>query len=106
MYLISADPPEASRGFRERLGLTLTLVSDEKHIIADHFDVPISYRGRRANRYPYGYNQPAIFAFRGDQGVFAWAQRPRWWNLGGAVWRPKPERVLNALGRASGHTSG
>jgi hypothetical protein len=100
VYFISADPPEASRKFRERLELTLTLVSDEKHVIADHFGVPISYRGRRAQTYPYGFNQPAIFAFRGDESVFAWVQRPRWWNFGGSTGRPKTQSVLSALSGA------
>lgn len=98
--MLSADPPDVSRRFRERLGLRLPLISDEQLVTATHYDLPISYRSPRAFTYPNGFNQPAALAYHGSRQVFRWIQRPAFWNLQGASLRPPPRRVLRVMRRA------
>ena len=101
VLLISADPPEASRKFRKDFNLSLPLIADEEHVTAAHYEVPICYQNPRAWAYANGYTQPAVMAYQGDREVFRWVQHPSFLNLGGAAGRPRPEKLLKALRRAT-----
>ncbi len=99
MFLISADPPEANRKFRQDLGLTMALISDEEHVTADYYGIPICYQSPRERVYPNGYIQPAAFVFAGSRETFRFIQRPGFFNAGGAYGRPGPKKLLRRLRR-------
>jgi peroxiredoxin len=52
---------------------------------------PTSYYGYR---YPHGLLQPALFILSDSKLVYSWSSRPRLCNLGGAIKRPDPSKVL------------
>ncbi len=99
VFLISADPPEANRKFRQDLGLTMALISDEEHVAADYYGIPICYQSPRDRVYPSGYIQPAAFVFVGSRETFSFIQRPGLFNAGGAYRRPGPKKLLRRLRR-------
>lgn len=99
MLLISADPPQPNRKFRKDLGLTMPLISDEEHVTATHYGIPICYQSPRDWVYPHGYIQPAACVFVGDRECFRFIQRPGVFNAGGAYRRPGPKKLLRILRR-------
>jgi peroxiredoxin Q/BCP len=100
--LISADPPEVNRRFRERLGIPFVLLSDEDHAVADRYGVPVSRRHWNARKYNDGFIQPALFAYRGEEELYRWITRPNLLNLYGAARRPTADEVLARLRSALG----
>ncbi|RMG09075.1 MAG: hypothetical protein D6731_20490 [Planctomycetota bacterium] len=95
--LISADPPERNRIFREKMHLPWPLLSDEDHAVADRYGVPVSRKHPKARSYRDGFLQPAVFVYRGDEEVFTFVAVPRFTNLWGAARRPSPRQVLEAV---------
>ena len=78
----------------------IKLVSDESRVTGKHFGVPARYKNPRTYAYLDGHMQPAIIVYKRQREVYRWIQRPRWWNLGGAAFRPDVKTVLKALGKA------
>ena len=97
MSLISVDSPEASRRYRERRGIPFRCLADEDHRVADRFAIPIGRWHPKAWGYQDGFTQPAILAYAGEQGIFAYVAEPKLTNLWGASGRPSPEQVLEAI---------
>ncbi len=97
ILFISADPPDVTRWLRRKLGITFRLIADERHVTADHYGIPISYRSPRQAVYADGYIQPAAFAYHGDREILGWIHRPAFWNFDGATFRASPRRVLRRV---------
>jgi hypothetical protein len=97
VLLVSADSPAASRRYREKRQLPFTCLADEDHRVADRFAIPIGRWHPMAWGYQDGFTQPAILAYRGDEGIYAYVAEPKLTNLYGASGRPSPEQVLEAI---------
>ena len=95
--LVSADSPQTSHGFRDKLEIPFVLLADEDHRVADLYGVPISRRHPKAWSYRDGFIQPAIFAYGGEDELFTFVQWPGITNLWGAAGRPTPEQVLERV---------
>jgi peroxiredoxin len=94
---VSADPPAASRKFREEFGLNFRLLADEKHEVAKEYGVEFSYHNPREWVYAHGFTQPAIVIHAGERQVYRWIQRRRFWNVDGAAFRPSVKKILRVL---------
>jgi len=97
MLLISADPPRVNAQFALKLGIPFRLLSDEDHAIADRYQVHIMRVHPAATRYKDGFIQPAMFAYRGEQCVHEFIQRPNLLNLFGAARRPTPAELIEEI---------
>lgn len=97
MLLLSVDSPAASRRYREKRQLPFTCLADEDHRVADRFAIPIGRWHPKAWGYQDGFAQPAILAYAGEHGIYAYVAEPRLTNLYGASGRPSPEQVLEAI---------
>lgn len=52
---------------------------------------------RYGYRYPHGLLQPALFTLRNGELIYSWSSQPSIRNLGGAIERPDPSKVLMAI---------
>ncbi len=97
--LISSDPTATSRRFRDKLGISFTVLCDPEHRTADLYGIPIARYQPRSIDYEDGFNQPAMLAFQGEEELFSFVQSPGVTNLWGASGRPAPELILEELER-------
>lgn len=98
-HLLSADPPEKNRRFREKMAVPASwpLLSDEDHAVADRYQIPISRKHPKAWSYQDGFIQPAVLVYKGEEPVYTFVQQPSMLNLWGAARRPEPREVLEVV---------
>ena len=98
--MISTDSPSQSLKFKRSKRAGFTFLSDEDHQVADQYGVPVQRNHPMSHTYRDGFIQPAVFAYKKDEPVFEFIQKPKAINLWGASGRPSPEQILKILRKA------
>lgn len=104
LLTVSADSPETSEAFRQKLGLTFPILSDPQLVTADLLKLPKYGKHPQALRYPKkAFLQPAVLMWSADgKLVFEWRLKTSIFNLFGAVKRMAPEEIAKKARQLSG----
>ena len=101
ILMISADSAADNVRFRKKMKIDFELLSDVDHAVADAHGIPIQRIHPKARNYEDGFIQPAIFAYRGEEEIYKFIQKPKILNLWGASGRPNPDEVLHKIEKLS-----
>jgi len=86
---VSVDEPEENAALKASLGIGFDLIQDPYLLFNTELGV---YTGKGHGK--DAYLQPAIFLFHHGEKVFEWIQTPSLLNMGGAISRITPQKVL------------